>query len=180
MRAYVLGSHPNVCEYAQISLLSPNHMPKYTEEQKLEYIETAKEIGIGPAMRELGFPGSYHTAQNWLSEFGVEITKDSLQQRAVTLGIYYSTKEKVLAAQALLVRLLEKIEGTESLDAKDLVNLANAMQRVMQTLALIEGEATQRTETLTKDATDVELVEMLNEAKAKNDAFMQTLDASDQ
>lgn len=173
-----IGTVPPKCvSYPPNNAASPTDMPKYTEEQKLEYIEIAKEVGIGPAMRECGYPGSYHTAQKWLDEFGVNITKDSLQQRAVSLNIYYSTKEKVLAAQALLVRLLEKVEGPGNLDAKDLVNLANAMQRVMQTLALIEGEATNRTEQITKDSTDVELLQMLSEAKAKNDAFMQQLDA---
>lgn len=153
-------------------------MPKYTDEQKQEYLELVQEVGIGPAMRELGYPSSYHTAQKWLDEFGIEVTTDSLRLRARQMGIFYDQKEKVLAAQALLVRLLETIEGPDPLNTKDLVQLANALQRVMQTLNLIEGEATTRTEMLQKDATDVELMQMVTEAKAKNDRIMQEMKES--
>ena len=35
--------------------------PVFNEEQISEFIETANEMGIGPAMRYLGYPKSYHT-----------------------------------------------------------------------------------------------------------------------
>ncbi len=37
----------------------------YTEEQIQEFIANAQEMGIGPTLRYLGFPKSYHTAKKW-------------------------------------------------------------------------------------------------------------------
>lgn len=141
---------------------------EYTEEQKAEYIALAQERGISPAMRELGFPGSHHTAAKWFSDYGYELPDVSyLQRKARALKEWYSDKEELAAVQLMIDRLVETLEiGT--LDADGLNKIANALQRAIQTKRLIEGKSTTTTESQAKDGTDLAVIDMLNEQKAKN------------
>jgi hypothetical protein len=145
----------------------------YTDKQQEEFCELAQEIGVGRAMRELGFPRHYVTSYKWLEGRGIEITKDAIKQKAAVLRVFYDQRDKALVAQAVLDRLHEKLESDDTLTADELNKIANAVQRAVQTIALVEGDATDRRETVTKDGTDIELIEMLNEARAANDAYLQ-------
>jgi hypothetical protein len=142
---------------------------KFEEDQKLEFIAQAQEMGIGPAMRMLGYPGSYHTAKKWFNEKNIELpTLDSLSQMARQIGIFYSDKEKILAAQAVLDRCVESLME-DNLDADQLNKLSNAVHKSIQTINLIEGKSTAISETRSKDGTDLAIHDLLNEAKARND-----------
>ena len=127
---------------------------KYTDEQQEEYVTLATEMGIGPAMRQLGYPGSYHTAQKWLEDRGLEITVDTLKRRAVALREFYGARERMTAAMTVLDRVVEACHE-EDLNPEDINKLANALQRVIQTMQLIEGDVTDRRETITKDGADL-------------------------
>lgn len=141
----------------------------YEEDQKLEFIAQAQEMGISPAMRMLGYPGSYHTAKKWFNEKNIELPSlDSLSQMARQIGIFYSDKEKILAAQAVLDRCVESLME-DNLDADQLNKLSNAVHKSIQTINLIEGKSTAISETRSKDGTDLAIHDLLNEAKARND-----------
>jgi hypothetical protein len=117
---------------------------KFTEEQISEYIEIANEMGIGPAMRYLKYPGSYHTAKKFYIQRNLELpSPDSLAVIARSLGIFYSDKEKIVAAQAVLDRCYEKLVE-DVLDSDELNKLANAVHKAIQTINLIEGKSTAR------------------------------------
>jgi len=141
---------------------------KFTEEQISEYIEIANEMGIGPAMRYLKYPGSYHTAKKFYIQRNLELpSPDSLAVIARSLGIFYSDKEKIVAAQAVLDRCYEKLVE-DALDSDELNKLANAVHKAIQTINLIEGKSTAINESRSKDGTDLALTDMLNEAKMRN------------
>jgi len=141
---------------------------KFTEEQISEYIEIANEMGIGPAMRYLKYPGSYHTAKKFYIQRNLELpSPDSLAVIARSLGIFYSDKEKIVAAQAVLDRCYEKLVE-DVLDSDELNKLANAVHKAIQTINLIEGKSTAINESRSKDGTDLALTDMLNEAKMRN------------
>lgn len=141
---------------------------KYSEEQISEFIEIANEMGIGPAMRYLKYPGSYHTAKKFYIQRNLELpSPDSLAVIARSLGIFYSDKEKIVAAQAVLDRCYESLVEDE-LDSDQLNKLANAVHKAIQTINLIEGKSTAINESRTKDGTDLALTDMLNEAKMRN------------
>jgi len=60
--------------------------PQFTEEQIDEFIQMAAEMGIGPTMRTLGYPKSYHTAKKWHIQRNVEMpTANSLAIMAKNL-----------------------------------------------------------------------------------------------
>ncbi len=141
----------------------------FTEEQKTEFIETSQEMGIGPTLRYLGFPKSYHTAKKWFIERNIELpTIDTLAKMAGDLRMFYSDKEKVIVAQAVLDRCIESLMQ-DSLDADALNKLANAVHKAIQTINLIEGKSTIINEQRNKDGQDLAIIDLLNEAKARNE-----------
>lgn len=142
---------------------------QFTEDQKTEFIQTAQEMGIGPTIRYLGFPKSYHTAKKWFDEKGVELpTLDTLAKMAGDLRVFYSDKEKIIAAQAVLDRCIESLMQ-DTLDADALNKLANAVHKAIQTINLIEGKSTIINEQRNKDGQDLAIIDLLNEAKARNE-----------
>jgi hypothetical protein len=142
--------------------------PVFTEEQISEFIETANEMGIGPAMRYLNYPKSYHTAKKFYLQRNLDMpTSNTLAQMSKNLDIFYKDKEKILAAQAVVDRAVEKLYE-EDLLAEDINKLSNAIHKAIQTINLIEGKSTNINENRSKDGTDLAIVDILNEAKARN------------
>ena len=140
----------------------------FTEEQITEFIETAREMGIGPTLRYLQYPKSYHTAKKWFVERNLEMpTIDTLAKMAGDLRVFYSDKEKLIAAQAVLDRCVEALMQ-DALDSDGLNKLANAVHKAIQTINLIEGKSTVINEQRNKDGQDLAIVDLLNEAKARN------------
>ena len=145
--------------------------PVFTEEQISEFIETANEMGIGPAMRYLNYPKSYHTAKKFYLQRNLELpTSNTLAQMSKNLDIFYKDKEKILAAQAVVDRAVEKLYE-EDLLAEDINKLSNAIHKAIQTINLIEGKSTNINENRSKDGTDLAIVDMLNEAKLRNESI---------
>lgn len=146
----------------------------YTPAEREEFVKTAEQHGIPKSMDMLGYPGSWNTAKKWCDAADVDIPLDALAKHARSFATFYSNQEKVLAAQTLLAQIYETLRRDgNNLQAKDLRELANAMQTVMQTLALVDGTPTNRTESVVADKTDIELQELLRNARAANDTIMQ-------
>ena len=142
--------------------------PTFTEEQISEFIETANEMGIGPAMRYLSYPKSYHTAKKFYMQRNLDMpTANTLAIMTKNIDIFYKDNEKVLAAQAVIDRSVEKLYEDDLL-AEDINKLSNAIHKAIQTINLIEGKSTNINENRSKDGTDLAIVDMLNEAKARN------------
>jgi hypothetical protein len=143
----------------------------FTEEQIAEYIEVAQEMGISPAMRILNYPKSYHTAKKWFEQRNLEMpTMDTLAKMAVDLRVFYTDKEKLIAAQAVLDRCVESLME-DTLDPDQLNKLANAVHKAIQTINLIEGKSTAINENRQKDGQDLAIIDLLNEAKMRNQAI---------
>lgn len=143
----------------------------FTEEQITEFIANAQEMGIGPTLRYLGYPKSYHTAKKWFVERGLDMpTLDTLAKMAVDTRNFYTDKEKLIAAQAVLDRCVEALMQ-DVLDSDGLNKLANAVHKAIQTINLIEGKSTVINENRQKDGQDLAIVDLLNEAKMRNEAM---------
>ena len=150
--------------------------PTFTEEQVSEFIELANEMGIGPAMRYLGYPKSYHTAKKFYVQRNIDMpTANSLAVMSKQLDIFYTDREKVLAAQAVIDRSVEKLYEDDLL-ADDISKLSNSIHKAIQTINLIEGKSTNINENRSKDGTDLAIVDMLNEAKMRSNKIKETLD----
>ena len=153
--------------------------PKYTDEQISEFIEMAGEMGIGPTMRILGYPASYHTAKKFFTQRNVDMpTANSLAIMAKQLDIFYTDREKILAAQAVIDRSVESLYQ-DNLSSDDINKLSNALHKAIQTINLIEGKSTNINENRSKDGTDLAIVDMLNEAKARSKSIQDSLTGYD-
>lgn len=149
--------------------------PTYTDEQITEFIDIANEMGIGPAMRYMGYPKSYHTAKKFYTQRNIDMpTANTLAVMTKQLDIFYNDKEKILAAQAIIDRAVEKLYQ-EDLLAEDINKLSNALHKAIQTINLIEGKSTNINENRSKDGTDLAIVDMLNEAKARSNSIKESL-----
>ena len=149
--------------------------PVFTDEQITEFIETANEMGIGPAMRTLGYPKSYHTAKKFYMQRNVDMpTANTLAVMSKQLDIFYTDKEKVLAAQAVIDRTVEALYE-DDLVSDDIAKLSNALHKAIQTINLIEGKSTNINENRSKDGSDLAIVDMLNEAKMRSESIKNTL-----
>ena len=149
--------------------------PTYTEEMVTEFIELANEMGIGPAMRNLGYPKSYHTAKKFYVQRNIDMpTANTLAVMSKQLDIFYTDKEKVLAAQAVLDRSIEKLYEDDLL-AEDINKLSNAIHKAIQTINLIEGKSTNINENRSKDGQDLAIIDILNEAKIRNESIKDSL-----
>lgn len=142
---------------------------QFTEEQIEDFIQNAQEMGIGPTLRYLGYPKSYHTAKKWFVDRNIDLPNiDTLAKMAGDLRVFYSDKEKIIAAQAVLDRCVETLMQ-DTLDSDQLNKLANAVHKAIQTINLIEGKSTVINEQRNKDNSDLAIIDLLNEAKARNE-----------
>lgn len=150
--------------------------PTFNEEQISEFIECANEMGIGPAMRYLGYPKSYHTAKKFYIQRSLDLpTANTLAVMAKQLDIFYKDKDKIIAAQAIIDRAVEKLYEDDLL-SEDINKLSNAIHKAIQTINLIEGKSTNINENRSKDGTDLAIVDMLNEAKIRNNLIKDKID----
>ena len=149
--------------------------PVFTEEMVTEFIELAQEMGIGPAMRNLGYPKSYHTAKKFFVQRNIEMpTANTLAVISKQLDIFYTDRDKIVAAQAVIDRTVEKLYEDDLL-AEDINKLSNALHKAIQTINLIEGKSTNINENRSKDGTDLAIVDILNEAKMRNGLIKDSL-----
>lgn len=166
--------------------------PVYTDAQKQALVDRAAQIGLTPAVKELGYPETVATASRWCTALGVTVQKSALATYAASMKSFYGHREKM----ALLHRLLDEaydilVNGEKDpeqetvtqdpmtgeihvdyirkpVSAVTISRLVSSVQRTIQTIELLEGRATERAEVINPDSTDVELASMIREYKAKN------------
>ena len=130
-------------------------------------------------MRTLGYPKSYHTAKKWHIQRNIEMpTANSLAIMAKNLDIFYTDKEKILAAQAVIDRSVEALYQ-DDLISDDINKLSNALHKAIQTINLIEGKSTNINENRSKDGSDLAIIDMLNEAKMRSNSIKDSLNKVD-
>lgn len=143
---------------------------KYTDEQRAEFLETASEIGIGRAMRKLGYPASWLTGQNWMDAAGIAAPLDEIKAQSKAHHDWYRTEDMLIVAQEGIKRTHEVLQS-ESLTPDEHKKMSEAFQKYANTWLLLQGKANNINETRHKDSSDIALMELLNEEAARNDAL---------
>lgn len=141
---------------------------EYTEEERIAFLERAKEVGKARAIRELGYP-TFPTAKKWGEQYGVELPLNELSLFANELKQFYGYEEKVYGAQLLLDRVVQRL-SEDVLDSDDLKKLSEAYKRGVEVINLIEGKATSITQANTDPFNNdiealIEEQERINRAK---------------
>jgi regulator of RNase E activity RraB len=101
-------------------------------------------------------------------------TSNTLAIMAKQLDIFYTDKEKVLAAQAVIDRSVEALYE-DTLSSDDINKLSNALHKAIQTINLIEGKSTNINENRSKDGSDLAIIDILNEAKLRSENIKSNL-----
>lgn len=117
---------------------------KYTDQDKRDYLDIAQELGHARAMRELQYPKSWNTANQWAKDFGVSIPLDELKARARAHRDFYETEELLTVAQAAIDRAMDFLDRDADLSADDLKKVVDAMGKAIDKHLLISGKVTSR------------------------------------
>ena len=110
-------------------------------------MEVAAELGHSRAMREMGYPKSWNTANQWAQDFGVNVSLDELKARAAAHRDFYEKEELLTAAQVAIDRALDMLDKNDSMTADDLKKVTDALGKAIDKHLLISGKATTRTGT---------------------------------
>ena len=142
-------------------------MEAYTDTQIDEYLVLAQEIGIGKAIRELGYPKSWATGQKWAKLRGVKVSLDDLMANVKKYHTFYETEDMLAVIEEGIERAREKFVE-ESLDADSLKKVAEAVQKLSNTWLLLQGKATGIKENRETDQMDAGLADLLMKERIKN------------
>lgn len=152
---------------------------EYSDEDIAVFLETAVEIGITRAMRQLKYPASWSTAARWVHNAGIEVPLDSIKAQAAAHWDWYKAEELLVVAKEALLRIVEALQADE-LSPDDQKKLSEAYQKYVNTILLLEGKATSISETRKTDTMDSGLIELLNEEKARNALIEQSEDITNE
>lgn len=141
----------------------------YSDEQINDFLGLAQEVGITKAMRELGYPKSWSSAQYWAKQRNVTVAVDEVMSKAAGTREWYKTEEVITVAQEGFNRVYEELATNPNLTADDQKKLAEALQKHYNVWANAQGKATQITESRDgTDTFDAHVQEMINQVKAEN------------
>lgn len=144
---------------------------RYSDEEITHFLEVAKDEGIGKTIRTLGYPTSWSTAHRWVKARGIEVPLDEIKQKAKAFHDWYETEELLVVGQETLSRISEKVTTDDSLTPDDLKKLSESYQKVANTWLLLQGKANNISENRKTDTTHLEIMDMLNEEVARNQAI---------
>lgn len=116
---------------------------RYNNQEQEEFIEVAKVEGITKAMKLLGYPGSWATGDRWFTARGLEAPVVSdIKAMANRMKEALNERNKLVVAEVGLERVLD-ILNADNLSADDLKKAAEAYQKFIGTMNLVEGKSTE-------------------------------------
>lgn len=116
---------------------------RYNNQEQEEFIEVAKIEGITKAMKLLGYPGSWATGDRWFTARGLEAPVVSdIKAMANRMKEALNERNKLVVAEVGLERVLD-ILNADNLSADDLKKAAEAYQKFIGTMNLVEGKSTE-------------------------------------
>lgn len=133
---------------------------EYDDQQRADFVELAASIGIGRAIRELGYP-TYPTAQSWCRARGVTPNKDSAYSQMKDWHTLYQVEDILIVIDEGISAAQDMIATVQTPD--ELKKLAEAVQKLGNTRLLLEGKSTSITEKREVTAEDSEFAKALRE-----------------
>lgn len=137
---------------------------RYTDEQQAEFCELAQSIGVGRAIRELGYP-TFPTAYAWLDKRGIEPKHDDIMANARKFHRMYQTEDLIQTIDDGLSVIEEMYSNVQTAD--EVKKLAEATQKLVNARLLLEGKANSITEKRETTQADLEIQELLRIEEAK-------------
>lgn len=139
----------------------------YSDQERADFLELAKEIGITRAKRELGYPKHWATGKSWVDAAGITVPLDTIKAQAAAHWDWYKAEDLLIVAKEALLRIVESLQ-TDNLTPDEQKKLAEAYQKYVNTILLLEGKATNITESRKTGDMDLAITDLLNAEKARN------------
>lgn len=139
----------------------------YTDQERADFLELAKEIGITRAKRELGYPKHWATGKAWADAAGIEVPLDTIKAQAAAHWDWYKAEELLIVAKEALLRIVESLQS-DNLTPDEQKKLAEAYQKYVNTILLLEGKATSITESRKTGDVDLAIADLLAAEAARN------------
>lgn len=117
----------------------------YDDTQRSEFVELASQIGIGRAIRELGYPNSYATGQAWCKARGVNPNRDTAYAQLKEWHTLYQVEDLLLVGDEI-ISVIQSMLINPDLSADEVKKLTEAYQKATNTRLLLEGKSTSITE----------------------------------
>jgi hypothetical protein len=149
------------------------HAKRYNDEEQAVFCDLAQQLGIGRAIRELGYP-SFSNGMIWMQKRGIEPAHDNLMENARKFHRYYRTEDLLKVVDDAMAVTEEMYAKAETPD--DAKKLAEATQKLVNTRLLLEGKATSITDKRETTQADLEIAEMLRAEQAKQSTQSVELD----
>ena len=130
----------------------------YSDEQQAEFCSLAQEIGIGRAIRELGYP-SYPAAVKWMKARGIKPNVDQIMQEAKKWHVFYQTEDMLIMIDNGMA-VIEELFSVAS-DADEVKKLAESIQKLVNARLILEGKANSISEKREVTQQDLEIAELL-------------------
>lgn len=140
------------------------HGKRYSDEEMAIYCELAQAVGIGRAIRELGYP-THTTAMVWMHDRGVEPLDVDVLAEARKFARLYEAYDLIKIIDDSIATAQELSSKAETAD--DIKKCAEAVQRLVNTRLLLEGKANSITEKRETTQADLEIAELLRAEQAK-------------
>lgn len=140
---------------------------EYSNQEIADYLELAKEIGITRAKRQLGYPAAWATAARWVKNAGIEVPLDEIKSQAAAHWEWYKAEELLVVAKEALLRIVQSLQS-EDLSADEQKKLAEAYQKYVNTILLLEGKATSITENRKSTDMDLAIADLIASEQARN------------
>lgn len=144
----------------------------YSDQERANFLELAKEIGITRAMRELSYPKHWATGKAWADAAGISIPLDTIKAQAAAHHDWYKAEDLLIVAKEALLRIIESLQ-TDTLTADEQKKLAEAYQKYVNTILLLEGKATNITESRKTSDMDLAIADLLAAEAARNELIEQ-------
>lgn len=139
---------------------------RYTDQQRAEFIELAQEVGIGRAIRQMGYP-TWPAAQKWVKAAGVEISLNKIMSEAKKYHTYYEVEDLLVVVEEGIERAREQYVEAD-LDPDGLKKVAEALQKNVNVWQILQGKSTSINENRSTDTVDVELIALLEGERKRN------------
>jgi hypothetical protein len=139
--------------------------PDYTDKEINDFLDLAQEIGIGRAIRKLGYPKAWSTAQRWAKNRGVDISKDKVMAQAKAIHLFMDSSDAMFIAEEGMARVAEELRDNARLSPDDHKKLSEAFQKYLNSWRLAQEKATDIKHSYERTQQDIEIEQLLDEFK---------------
>lgn len=140
---------------------------RYTDKQQNDFCVLAEEVGIGKAIRSLGYP-TYPTAISWMKARGITPNLDTLMQNVKQYHLFWENAEARVVAESAMERIHDMVRNDPSIGPEEVKKLGDAYSKFLNGWLVLQGKANDIKEARETTQSDLAIMDLLNSQRAKN------------